>query len=167
MCVPASVSARGSAASLICSTVPLFRSHWMLHLVYTSTPVRLSSDSWAFSVQPTPTRFSPTHVHVCAHTSPWSRKHGEETVVVSEWGADVMRRRDGQAGGDWQAVEYEGEYQEFTHNETCQFECLKAKEWAGHGWWLRWPFLLNNASPWPWPVVKKNRNYTRMEVNCS
>lgn len=45
-------------------------------------------------------------------------------------GAEVLQQRDGQAGGDWQVTEYSGEYREFTHNETCQFECLKAKQRA-------------------------------------
>lgn len=54
-------------------------------------------------------------------------------------GAEVLQRRDGQAGGDWQVKESSGEYREFTHNEACQFECLKAKQhtitadnWGGH-----------------------------------
>lgn len=43
-------------------------------------------------------------------------------------GTEVLRQWDGQAGGDWQVMEYNGEYREFAYNETCQFKCLKAKQ---------------------------------------
>lgn len=43
-------------------------------------------------------------------------------------GTEVLRQQDGQAGGDWQVTEYSREYREFTHNETCQFKCLKANQ---------------------------------------
>lgn len=110
------------------------RGQWLLQFVYKRTPVRLSADSWALSTKPA-TAYNYTSLLDHSQSKKLARRcHCESTKA--------LQRQDGQAGGDWQALKYEGEYWEFTHNETCQFECLKASQWAGHDWRLRKPFLL-------------------------
>lgn len=73
------------------------------------------------------------HVHTHTHTflprSAPSLKLARRRWMSASGSWRVAVRKDGQAGGDWQALESGGEYWEFTHNETCQFECLKAKQW--------------------------------------
>lgn len=91
-------------------------------------------------------------------------------VVVSEWVRRWGSSEMGRHGGDWQAMESEGEYWKFTRNETCQFECLKAKQWAGCGWRVRRPFLLREkyfrviSHPWPWSVSKQHCNHSNYYV---